>query len=189
MNKGNITVSEASPPSVVKAFRAQFQQDLRLFLKCRSNEVVTNGHMILAVLGTSSMEPRLHWSTKVLSQAITNLVSKGLITKEKAHSFAMPLHFPSKEEVQKIVIEEGSFTIEKIETIVEDAASEVKDVEVRAEAISKAIRAGNEVLVSHHFGDQVWFDLYPELKQAILLHLKNEPVEMFNIIFMLKKIV
>ncbi|KAL2936141.1 Caffeine synthase 1 [Bienertia sinuspersici] len=187
MNKGGIIVSESSPPNVVKAYRAQFQQDLSSFLKCRSNDVAANGYMIISVSGSPSMVPRHHCSAKLLLQAINSLVLKGLINREKADNFDMPIHYPFKEEMEGIIREEGSFAIEKIETMVENAGEEITSIKERAETIAKCIRAAVEVLVSYHFGKHVWDTLYDELIQATLLHLEKEPLHIFTIIFMLKK--
>ncbi|KAL2939442.1 Caffeine synthase 1 [Bienertia sinuspersici] len=187
MNKGGIIVSESSPPNVVKAYRAQFQQDLSSFLKCRSNDVAANGYMIISVSGSPSMVPRHHCSAKLLLQAINSLVLKGLINREKADNFDMPIHYPFKEEMEGIIREEGSFAIEKIETMAENAGEEITSIKERAETIAKCIRAAVEVLVSYHFGKHVWDTLYDELIQATLLHLEKEPLHMFTIIFMLKK--
>lgn len=56
-NKGNIYMSRTSPPSVIRAYREQFQRDFTLFLKCRGEEVVSGGRMVLTILGRRSNDP------------------------------------------------------------------------------------------------------------------------------------
>lgn len=56
-NKGNIYMSRTSPPSVIRAYREQFQRDFTLFLKCRGEEVVSGGRMVLTILGRRSDDP------------------------------------------------------------------------------------------------------------------------------------
>ncbi|KAL1133927.1 hypothetical protein V6Z11_A12G072200 [Gossypium hirsutum] len=51
INKGNVYISESSPPSVSQAYYKQFQEDFSLFLKSRSEELVTGGRMVLILLG------------------------------------------------------------------------------------------------------------------------------------------
>ena len=46
-NKGNICVAKTSPPDVHKAYLEQFQTDFSLFLRCRAQEMVPGGHMLL----------------------------------------------------------------------------------------------------------------------------------------------
>ncbi|KAG8373224.1 hypothetical protein BUALT_Bualt11G0001400 [Buddleja alternifolia] len=54
MNKGNIYMSITSPKSVINAYYEQFQRDFSTFLKCRSEEVVAGGKMVLTILGRKS---------------------------------------------------------------------------------------------------------------------------------------
>ncbi|XP_017969722.1 PREDICTED: salicylate carboxymethyltransferase isoform X2 [Theobroma cacao] len=56
-NKGNIYIANTSPPDVLKAYYEQFQQDFSLFLKCRSEELVEGGRMVLTFLGRRSDDP------------------------------------------------------------------------------------------------------------------------------------
>ncbi|KAF4383384.1 hypothetical protein G4B88_023958 [Cannabis sativa] len=44
-NKGNICVSNTSPPMVFKIYLEQFQKDFTNFLRCRSEEIVNGGVM------------------------------------------------------------------------------------------------------------------------------------------------
>ncbi|XVE82579.1 hypothetical protein DITRI_Ditri16bG0017000 [Diplodiscus trichospermus] len=45
INKGNVYISETSPPRVSQAYMSQFQEDFSFFLKSRSEELVTGGRM------------------------------------------------------------------------------------------------------------------------------------------------
>ncbi|MBA0688318.1 hypothetical protein Goari_006118 [Gossypium aridum] len=56
-NKGNIYMASTSPPNVLKAYYEQFQQDFSLFLKCRSEELVDGGRMVLTFLGRRTDDP------------------------------------------------------------------------------------------------------------------------------------
>ena len=50
-------MASTSPPEVLKAYYEQFQQDFSLFLKCRSEEQVAGGRMVLTVSGRRSDDP------------------------------------------------------------------------------------------------------------------------------------
>ena len=56
-NKGNIYMASSSPPSVLKAYYEQFQTDFSMFLRCRSEELLEGGSMVLTLLGRRSEDP------------------------------------------------------------------------------------------------------------------------------------
>ncbi|KAK3418760.1 hypothetical protein EUGRSUZ_H03325, partial [Eucalyptus grandis] len=56
-NKGNISMSRSSPPSVLRAYYEQFQRDFSTFLECRGQELVMGGRMVLTLLGQRSDDP------------------------------------------------------------------------------------------------------------------------------------
>ena len=56
-NKGNIYMASTSPPNVLKAYYEQFQRDFSFFLKCRAEEMVEGGRMVLTFLGRKSDDP------------------------------------------------------------------------------------------------------------------------------------
>ncbi|XP_028116948.1 salicylate carboxymethyltransferase-like [Camellia sinensis] len=79
INKGNIYISESSPPEVSEAYFKQFQEDFSLFLRSRSEELIAGGRMVLILLGRigSNHVDRgnsLLW--KLLTQSLTILVSQ-----------------------------------------------------------------------------------------------------------------
>ena len=51
LNKGHCHIVSTSPPEVYKAYLKQFQQDFKLFLKSRSEELVPGGAMVLLFFG------------------------------------------------------------------------------------------------------------------------------------------
>ena len=50
-------MASTSPWNVLKAYYEQFQRDFSLFLKCRAEEVVEGGRMVLTFLGRRSDDP------------------------------------------------------------------------------------------------------------------------------------
>ncbi|XP_057522443.1 probable jasmonic acid carboxyl methyltransferase 1 [Amaranthus tricolor] len=189
-NNGKMIVCETSPREVVKAYRAQFHKDFSQFLECRSCEIVSNGYMVLTIVGSPSMVPHHPCSARLLCKVMDNLVSKRLIKEEKAKSFDLPLHYPSKEEIESTIKKEGSFTIEKLETLYDCFAKEINDIEAKAISSANSIRASIEVLVCYHFGEHICDLFFDELVRVTIQHFYNEPnasVELFNIVVMLRR--
>ncbi|CAA7405997.1 unnamed protein product [Spirodela intermedia] len=57
LNKGNIYISEESLPSVVEAYKRQFQSNFSSFLRSRSVETVVGGRMVLNLGVRTSLDP------------------------------------------------------------------------------------------------------------------------------------
>nr|GME13882.1 salicylate carboxymethyltransferase-like [Ipomoea batatas] len=113
-NKGNICMATTSPPTVIKAYYDQFEQDFSTFLKCRSKELVKGGRMVLTMLGRQSKHPTCHiW--ELLALALNEIVAEGFVEEEKLNSFNVPLYTPSLAETKLLVEKEGSFTIDCLE--------------------------------------------------------------------------
>ena len=55
-NKGNIFIDTTSGENVIEAFRRQFEKDFSVFLKCRAEEVVAGGGMVVTMLGRTAKE-------------------------------------------------------------------------------------------------------------------------------------
>lgn len=70
-NKGNIFISDSSPPQVVEAYFKQFDKDFTSFLHFRSQEVMSGGHMVLVCVGRSNPDPRTYDSC-CLMDLLTN---------------------------------------------------------------------------------------------------------------------
>ncbi|KAJ8501288.1 hypothetical protein OPV22_011840 [Ensete ventricosum] len=102
------------------AYLKQFRRDLRLFLRCRAEEVVGGGRMVLALMGRGSpdhgkLEDCYLW--ELISEALNDMASEGLVATEKIDTFNAPTPFyiPSLEEMKQVVEEEGSFSITAME--------------------------------------------------------------------------
>ncbi|KAD3640738.1 hypothetical protein E3N88_29961 [Mikania micrantha] len=58
INKGNIHLSSTTPESVSRAYFKQFQTDFLGFLRCRSEEMMGGGRMVLTLAGRTTDDPR-----------------------------------------------------------------------------------------------------------------------------------
>nr|GMD74767.1 salicylate carboxymethyltransferase-like [Ipomoea batatas] len=187
-NKGNICIAASSPPSVIEAYYEQFERDFSTFIKCRSEELVMGGRMILYFLGRKSESHNpshddvLNIQT-VLAKCLKDLVTKGLVEDERLNSFNLPFYAPSLKEVKMVVEKEGSFSINVLEGFTLDFSESVKD----GKAISNTVRAVVESLVVSHFGrgiiDQI-FNKYEEMIGECMTEFVKE--EFFNIVSLTK---
>ncbi|KAL4185727.1 hypothetical protein AMTRI_Chr10g232140 [Amborella trichopoda] len=185
LNKGNIYISEASPPSVREAYLQQFQKDFSSFLRFRSQEVVRGGCMVLIFFGRSSTQQgdeEFHFLWTVLSQAIRNLVSKGLVEEEKLDSFDLPFYDPSAQEVEEEVKREGSFTIARFEQLPIAPWGANKS----GKDLALTMRAVVEPLVKYHFGEELMDMLFEEYAQLLQFEINGGKKKHVHFVLVLK---
>uniref|UniRef100_A0A803MRS3 Uncharacterized protein n=1 Tax=Chenopodium quinoa TaxID=63459 RepID=A0A803MRS3_CHEQI len=161
INKGNTHIAETSPKPVAEAYWAQFEQDFNQFLKCRSKEVVLNGFMLLTITGSPCLTDSLPWTpflmTKIMTQALTCLVSEGVIKEEKLDNFEFPLYLANTDELGSIVQKEGSFLVEHSVTTELDMVPEIEDKWERSQIITNLVRAYTESELDHLVSIHQWF--------------------------------
>ncbi|CAI0411126.1 unnamed protein product [Linum tenue] len=117
-NKGNIYMAKTSPQCVMEAYYKQFQTDFSSFLKHRAQELVTGGRMVLTFFGRRSAEPcakECCYIWELMSMALNQMASEGLIDQDKLDSFNLPLFTPSAMEVETEIQKQGSFAVEHLE--------------------------------------------------------------------------
>ncbi|XP_077224733.1 putative jasmonic acid carboxyl methyltransferase 1 [Tasmannia lanceolata] len=170
LNKGNIYIAKTSPPSVFRAYLAQFQRDFYLFLKSRSEEVIGGGRMVLTVTGRGSLDPPECYSQwELMTQTLNDMVSQGVIEQEKVDSFNIPCYAPSIHELEAIVEIEGSFSLDRLEIIEFDIFTSGRNG-------AKCIRAVTESLLADQFGAVIMDDLFRIYEQKVDEHLSNKKV-------------
>lgn len=171
LNKGKLYISHTSPSDVINAYVSQFQNDFSSFLRSRSPEMVTGGRMLLSLMGRSSIDPTIedgcYYQWELLANALSTLVSKGLVKEAKIDSFNAPYYAPCPEELKIAVENEGSFTINRIEAFeiewdasVSSNSSDEKILLSRGQQVAKTIRAVVESMVENHFGSEIVDDLF-----------------------------
>ncbi|KMT14989.1 hypothetical protein BVRB_3g064940 [Beta vulgaris subsp. vulgaris] len=118
-NKGNIYIAKTSPPHVIKAYYEQYERDFYSFLRCRSEEVVVGGMMVLTLLGRKTREPyskeSCYW-WEILASALKDMVVEGSIDEDKFNTFNTPMYSPSEAELVFLVEKEGSFNLNQVKT-------------------------------------------------------------------------
>ncbi|KAJ0989062.1 hypothetical protein J5N97_007418 [Dioscorea zingiberensis] len=170
-NKGNIYISKTSPPFVLEAYSNQFQSDFSLFLKCRAEEIVKGGCMVLTLMARKGEHPSIEGSYlqwELLAQALMDMASQGLAEMEKIDSFNIPFYTATSEEVENAIKREGSFAINSIQ-IFDVGWGEARDVCAHtkveekastAQIVAKTLRAALDSLLVSHFGAEIIDELF-----------------------------
>ncbi|KAJ4715455.1 Methyltransferase-like protein [Melia azedarach] len=176
LNKDNIYIAKTSPPRVHKAYFDQFESDFTTFLKSRSEELKLGGRMVLAL---KSDDKRYHNIWEAFGEAICDLVSEGLIEESKLESFNVPFYGPSAEEISRLVEQEGTFSIHKLETHYQnwyvgfDNNGNKLDYCETAKQMATRFRAIAESLVASHFGNDIVDEIYKRFFVKLIECLKT----------------
>ncbi|KAG9454892.1 hypothetical protein H6P81_007796 [Aristolochia fimbriata] len=127
-NKGKILSVEAKQ-EVQEAYSARFAQDMEAFLQARADELVGGGLMVLIFPYTKSpvyVEKALFYRLwRILELALNDMADKGRLDEAKVNSFNIPIHIPYAHEIQKLVEENGSFTIVKMQPLTSPAMGSI----------------------------------------------------------------
>ncbi|KAG6647010.1 hypothetical protein CIPAW_07G049000 [Carya illinoinensis] len=197
-NKGNIYMAKTSPPSVLRAYHAQFQRDFSMFLKCRAEELVLGGRMVLTILGRRSEDPSSKeccYIWELLAMVLNEMVSKGLIEEEKMDSFNIPQYTPSPSEVKFEVLKEGSFIIDYLEVSeVNWSINDTSEINSSYDQfcdggynVAKCMRAVAEPLLVSHFGDAIIEEVFSRYREILSDRISKESTCFFNVIVSLIK--
>ncbi|RID53897.1 hypothetical protein BRARA_G01263 [Brassica rapa] len=117
--------------------------------------------MVLTFIGRNTLDDPLYrdcchfWT--LLSESMRDLVFEDIVSASKVESFNMPFYDLSKEEVNEVIQNEGSFEINDLEIHGFDLGqSSSNHEECKAgEKEAKCIRAVSESMLAAHFGDDI----------------------------------
>ncbi|CAJ2646456.1 unnamed protein product [Trifolium pratense] len=203
-NKGNIYMASTSPINVLKAYYNQFQRDFSLFLKCRAEELVERGRMILIFLGRKSdhqysKESCYIW--ELLASALNDMVLEGIIMEEQMDTFNIPQYAPSSSKVKLEILKEGSFTIDRLEVteIHWNAYNDWNDTNFESSLpksridgainVTNCMRAVAEPLLANHFGEAIIDEVFVRYQEILVDRMSKEKTEFINVsISMTKKV-
>ncbi|KAL0434308.1 UNVERIFIED_CONTAM: Salicylate carboxymethyltransferase [Sesamum latifolium] len=173
---------------------SKFQRDFSTFLRCRSEEVIGGGKMVLTLLGrrsesASSKECCYIW--ELLALSLKEMVSQGLIEEEKLGSFNIPQYKPSLSEVKIEVEKEGSFTINRLQ-VSEIAWAACGDGGFCSPEyskngvddgynVAKCMRSVAEPLLVEHFGELVIDQLFENYRNILSDRMSKEDTKFINV--------
>ncbi|CAN1122015.1 Salicylate carboxymethyltransferase [Linum perenne] len=202
INKGNINISSSdnTPNSVEEAYKQQFQSDFSFFLRCRAQELVNGGCMVLTICGRRSEHPCAkegcyYWD--LLSLVLNQMASEGIINKEKLDRFNIPEYMVSAMEVEGVVREEGSFLIHHLGVSEVSWDSHDNDVEEESmsnagpDNVAKCVRAVAEPLLVNHFecGDLVIEEVFRRYKDIIVSEHKANDKKTGSFVFVIVSLI
>ncbi|XP_061354023.1 S-adenosyl-L-methionine:benzoic acid/salicylic acid carboxyl methyltransferase 3-like [Gastrolobium bilobum] len=195
-NKGNIYMASTSPLNVFKAYYEQFQRDFTLFLKCRAEELVEGGRMVLTFLGRRSDDPSTKeccYIWELMAAALNAMVLQGKIKEEQLDTFNIPHYNPSPYEVKLEVLKEGSFTINRLDVSevnwnpfynwnVFDFESEISEsLSDGGYNVAQLMRAVAEPLLVSHFGEAIIDEVFSRYQEILTDRMSKEKTEFTNI--------
>ncbi|KAL2330223.1 hypothetical protein Fmac_017804 [Flemingia macrophylla] len=190
LNKGNCYIVSTSPPTIYNAYVKQFQKDFELFLKSRSEELVSGGAMVLVFLGKSNTPRITGW--EIISLILNDMFLEGLIEEAKLDSFNIPVFEPTIEEIRHVIKEEGSFYLQRLELCTipwNECTNEDNDTNnIRAKVMAKHARAIMEPLLSANFGGQVISEVFVRYQKKIVQLMEVEKLESSTFIISMTKI-
>lgn len=192
LNKGNICIAKTSPPAVTKAYFEQFRRDFKFFLKCRAVEMIHGGHMVISTLGSIKSDDPLTIN-EPLGLILSQMVSEGLIEESKLDSFNLPQYNATQEEVRKVIEEEGSFMVNRIETFAEDWDEYLKKdgsslgKQERAAILTNSRRAIIESILVSHFGGSIMDELFQRFEGDVLDYMEAHKCQAISLVISLKK--
>ncbi|KAJ0263810.1 Salicylate/benzoate carboxyl methyltransferase [Hirschfeldia incana] len=178
-NKENVYISNSSPQSAFKAYLNQFQIDFTMFLRLRSEEIVSNGRMVLSFIGRNTLNNDAFYRDcchvwTLLSKSLCDLVLEGLVSNSKLDTFNMPFYDPNEQELKQVIQNEGSFEINDLETHGFDLGHcKCDNEEDNYEAgynEAKAVRAVTEPMLVAHFGEDIIDILFDKYARHVTQH-------------------
>ncbi|XP_038876390.1 S-adenosyl-L-methionine:benzoic acid/salicylic acid carboxyl methyltransferase 3-like [Benincasa hispida] len=199
-NKGNIYIGSTSPKSVAEAYYKQFQKDFSIFLKCRAEELVMGGHMVLTLVGRLSEDPSksgAYYIWELLALALNTMVIEGIVEEKKADSFNVPFYMPSPKEVEAEVVKEGSFILNLLQVSSinlnvhkTELSSLIKSMaDTDGYDFAKCMQSVAEPLLIHHFGESIAEELFCRHRKIVTDCMAREEImECINLTISLTKI-
>jgi len=123
---------------------------------------------------------------KLLSQSFAILVSQGEIEEEKLDSYDVHFYVPYKDELEDEVWREGSFIMERFEMF--EYEKDVGDRMSYGTAVSMTVRAIQESMICHHFGEGIVDRLFEIYGRLIDEEMAKEEIRPITFLSVLRKI-
>ncbi|KAL0543361.1 hypothetical protein IC582_018456 [Cucumis melo] len=200
INKGSIFIDNKSPKNVIEGYYKQFQKDFSLFLKCREEEVVSGGRMVVTLVGRTDEYPSNQdycYAFTLLNLALNDMVAEGIVEEEKVDRFNIPNFMPSPKEIKDEVLKEGSFIINELKVSSIDwnfYNTEMEGTKYTSfignsyNNIAKCIRSVTEPLMIPHFGEAIIEELFYRYSKIVKEEMSKKRIEFTNLTISLTRI-
>ncbi|KAK2972962.1 hypothetical protein RJ640_022019 [Escallonia rubra] len=117
-NKGK-TYCTWAKKEVREAYYSLFRNDWKSFLNARAEELVEGGLMAIQLPGVPHgavpSQTGAGLLLELLGSCLDDMAKRGIISEEKVDSFNMPLYFPSAQDLERVIVMNNKFTIERME--------------------------------------------------------------------------
>ncbi|KAG4941314.1 hypothetical protein JHK87_045185 [Glycine soja] len=203
-NRGNVYIGSTSPTNVARAYYEQFQRDFSLFLKCRAEELVKGGRMVLTFLGRRSDDPSSKdggYIWELMATALNDMVLQKFLFRnhkeEQLDTFNIPLYTPSPSEVKLEVLKEGSFAINRLEVseVNWNAFDDWNALEFESERsdtlsdggynVAQCMRAVVEPMLVSHFDEAIIEEVFSRYQQILADRMSKEKTKFTNVTILL----
>nr|QTZ19693.1 SABATH methyltransferase 1 [Bixa orellana] len=123
------------------------------------------------------------------------ILMQGLIEEEKLESFNIPQYTPSPTEVKSEVLQEGSFSIDRMDVTEVNWNVYHNELNLQGDAIyqdggynvAQCMRAVAEPLLVSHFGEGIIEEVFCRYREIITDRMSREKTEFVNVIVALTK--
>ncbi|GER27275.1 S-adenosyl-L-methionine-dependentmethyltransferases superfamily protein [Striga asiatica] len=171
-NKGRIHYVGAGD-EVADAYWRQHAVDILNFLEARAQELVPGGLVVLVNPARPDGVPHsktvMGFIFMLLGDCLVDLCRKGLIEEEKVDEFNLQLNFASPQELERVINQNGRFTIEKMESLTDKVSTYKIEpaAEHMAQYIAITIRAITTEILKKQFGHEILDQLFALLASKI----------------------
>lgn len=100
-------------------------------------------------------------------------------------SYDVNFYAPNKEEIEEEVKREGSFGLEIIEKF--ELEKKVKNGESYGKEVAKSVRAIQESMISHHFGDAILDSLFQNYGTILDEEMAKQEIKPISFVIVLTK--
>ena len=111
---------------------------------------------------------------------------QGEVEQEKVDTYDVHFYAPSMDEVKRVVQMEGSFSLDCLEMF-EIGGDGRTSVGRNGRATAKAIRAIQESMILHHFGEGIIDGLFEQYAEILDVELAKEEIKVPNLLVVLRK--
>ncbi|CAA7055640.1 unnamed protein product [Microthlaspi erraticum] len=155
---------------VTNAYKVQFTKDMGVFLEARAEELVPGGLMIVLGQCLPDGVPMYEtWQGHVvdtIGDCLMDMAKSGITSGEKIGLFSFPVYFPQISELKGEIEQNGSFMIERMETI----GHPMEDKALTNDFITSMFRALLTTIIEEHFGDGVVDELFDRFAKKLSEH-------------------
>ncbi|KAI4352140.1 hypothetical protein L6164_006421 [Bauhinia variegata] len=187
-DKNNIHYLNASG-ELHDAYSAQFNNGMESFLNARAEELAIGGLMVIVMPGVpnksilSEIAPAMSFG--FFESCLAEMVKQEYISQEKVNSFYIPHYYPTSEEFEALIMQNGNFSIERMGVL----NKRMSNIALSIEMAVGTVRAAMDVLFKEQFGDEATDQLYERyaMKVAENFHLFESKIREHEDLFVILK--